>query len=286
MLHQDGSRHVWLEGGPALDLILGSSPRTTLDDATGAIYSAFLVEEEGTASTFRALKEVFGTHGLPMRPLHGPRRITSTRRRPARSTASSRPRLAGRWSNRGSSISAPIRLRRGAAPSRRSRPFRTGWSKSWRWPGSPRAIRPTPSSARFIYPPQPTFRPRGDGARLGLHPDPRRRSPRDPPLRAGGTPGHERQLRLVPHAQIANPGKPDARPFRQGAGPRSTSTPTAPTPSSTAPAASATTTRRERSKMRKMPLKSARRRASWKCGQRDRVAHSPTRQNKTRRSGH
>jgi hypothetical protein len=47
MLHQDGSRHAWLEGEPALDLIV------TLDDATGAIYSAFLVEEEGTASTFR-----------------------------------------------------------------------------------------------------------------------------------------------------------------------------------------------------------------------------------------
>ena len=60
MLHQDGSRHAWLEGQPALDLIV------TLDDATGAIYSAFLVEEEGTASTFRALKEVFGAHGLPM----------------------------------------------------------------------------------------------------------------------------------------------------------------------------------------------------------------------------
>ena len=38
----------------------------TLDDATGEIYSAFLIEEEGTASTFRALKEVFGRHGLPM----------------------------------------------------------------------------------------------------------------------------------------------------------------------------------------------------------------------------
>ena len=38
----------------------------TLDDATGTIYSAFLVEEEGTASTFRALNEVFGAHGLPM----------------------------------------------------------------------------------------------------------------------------------------------------------------------------------------------------------------------------
>jgi transposase len=60
MLHQDGSRHEWLEGKPALDLIV------TLDDATGAIYSAFLIEEEGTASTFRGLSEVFSQHGLPM----------------------------------------------------------------------------------------------------------------------------------------------------------------------------------------------------------------------------
>jgi transposase len=60
MLHQDGSRHDWLEGQPPLDLIV------TLDDATGEIYSAFLTEEEGTASTFRALNEVFGAHGLPM----------------------------------------------------------------------------------------------------------------------------------------------------------------------------------------------------------------------------
>lgn len=59
MLHQDGSRHAWLVGEPALDLIV------TLDDATSAIYSAFLVEEEGTASTFRALAEVIGGHGLP-----------------------------------------------------------------------------------------------------------------------------------------------------------------------------------------------------------------------------
>ena len=38
----------------------------TLDDATSAILSAFLVEEEGTDSTFRALAEVFGQHGLPL----------------------------------------------------------------------------------------------------------------------------------------------------------------------------------------------------------------------------
>jgi transposase len=60
MLHQDGSRHQWLGGQPALDLIV------TLDDATGAIYSAFLVEEEGTASTFKALAQTFGAQGLPL----------------------------------------------------------------------------------------------------------------------------------------------------------------------------------------------------------------------------
>jgi hypothetical protein len=58
LLHQDGSRHVWIEGLPAMDLIV------TMDDATSEIYSMFLVEEEGTASTFRALGEVIGEHGL------------------------------------------------------------------------------------------------------------------------------------------------------------------------------------------------------------------------------
>jgi hypothetical protein len=59
MLHQDGSRAAWLAGSPPLDLIV------TMDDATSTIYSAFLVEEEGTASTFRALLEVFAAQGLP-----------------------------------------------------------------------------------------------------------------------------------------------------------------------------------------------------------------------------
>jgi hypothetical protein len=59
MLHQDGSRHCWLAGEAALDLIV------TMDDATSTIYSAFLVEEEGTASTFGGLLEVFIAHGLP-----------------------------------------------------------------------------------------------------------------------------------------------------------------------------------------------------------------------------
>ena len=93
MLHQDGSRHAWLEGQPALDLIV------TLDDATGAIYSAFLVKEQGTASTFRALKEVFSERGLPM-SLYTAGRITFTPRKlAARSIGVIRPRSAGRSSN-------------------------------------------------------------------------------------------------------------------------------------------------------------------------------------------
>lgn len=59
MLHQDGSRFAWLEGLPELDLIV------TMDDATSEIYSMFLVEEEGTASSFRALLDVFTPRGLP-----------------------------------------------------------------------------------------------------------------------------------------------------------------------------------------------------------------------------
>ena len=59
MLHQDGSRAEWLAGSPPLDLIV------TMDDATSTVYSAFLVEEEGTASTFRACLEVFAKKGLP-----------------------------------------------------------------------------------------------------------------------------------------------------------------------------------------------------------------------------
>jgi transposase len=58
LLHQDGSRHSWLEGQPPLDLIV------TMDDATSEVFSLFLVAEEGTASTLQALREVVGEHGL------------------------------------------------------------------------------------------------------------------------------------------------------------------------------------------------------------------------------
>ncbi len=57
MLHQDGSRHEWV-AGQWWDLIV------TMDDADSRIYSAFFCAEEGTMSTFQALGEVIGAHGL------------------------------------------------------------------------------------------------------------------------------------------------------------------------------------------------------------------------------
>jgi len=59
MLHQDGSRFAWLVDEPELDLIV------TMDDATSTIYSAFLIEEEGTASSLGGLLETMSAKGLP-----------------------------------------------------------------------------------------------------------------------------------------------------------------------------------------------------------------------------
>ena len=59
MLHQDASTHAWLPGGAARhDLVV------TMEDATSAIYSMFLVDEEGTASSLRGVREVVAKHGL------------------------------------------------------------------------------------------------------------------------------------------------------------------------------------------------------------------------------
>jgi Helix-turn-helix domain len=59
LLFQDGSTHRWIGAlDHDLDLIV------TLDDATGHIYSAFLVEQEGTLSSFLGLHETIAAHGL------------------------------------------------------------------------------------------------------------------------------------------------------------------------------------------------------------------------------
>jgi hypothetical protein len=69
MLHQNGSRHGLACGASAAR----HDRHHGMDDATRTIYSAFLVEEEGTISTFCGLLEVIAADGLalyqPRQPL-------------------------------------------------------------------------------------------------------------------------------------------------------------------------------------------------------------------------
>jgi len=59
LLFQDGSTHRWIPGlDREFDLVV------TLDDATGAIYSAILVDQEGTMSSFLGLAETIAAKGL------------------------------------------------------------------------------------------------------------------------------------------------------------------------------------------------------------------------------
>ena len=57
MIHQDGSTHEWVVG-KVWDLIV------TMDDATGEHYSMFFVEQEGTVSSFRGVRETIAGRGL------------------------------------------------------------------------------------------------------------------------------------------------------------------------------------------------------------------------------
>jgi len=57
MLHQDGSTHKWVSGGK-WDLIV------TMDDATNEHYSMFFVDEEGTTSSFKGVRDVIDRKGL------------------------------------------------------------------------------------------------------------------------------------------------------------------------------------------------------------------------------
>ena len=57
MIHQDGSTHQWVPG-KKWDLIV------TMDDANNEHYSMFFVDEEGTHSSMRGVKEVIQQRGL------------------------------------------------------------------------------------------------------------------------------------------------------------------------------------------------------------------------------
>ena len=141
MLHQDGSRHEWLAGQAACDLIV------TMDDATSEIYSAFLVEEEGTASTFRALKQVFTDKGMPS-SLYTDRgsHYFHTPEAGGKVAKDQHTQVGRALHQLGIEHILPIRPRPAAAPSAPSAPSRTASSRNWRWRGSRRSKPPTASS--------------------------------------------------------------------------------------------------------------------------------------------
>ena len=279
MLHQDGSRHAWLGGQPALDLIV------TMDDATSAIYSAFLVEEEGTASTFRALAEVFGAHGLPLslytdrgsHYFHTPeaggkvdREQSDAGRAGAR--ASGRRAYRGLFAAGARALGAGVpdlagpagqgagagrdrhdrggqRLHPRCLHPRPQRPFRgcgrAGRARpSWRSPASistrSSASRRSARSATTIACPSTGSSCKSRKARCA--PISSRRG-----SRCGNIPDGT-------HAVFHGPEMP--RPLRQKRGLQT---------------------------KKKRPPKSARRRSLWKCGQRKRVAHSPTGEQKQKK---
>ena len=151
MLHQDASRFAWLPGDDRQ-----SDPAVTLDDATSAVYSGFIVAEEGTASSFsRAgrgdlpiLRGLFcelytdrGSHYFHT-PKAGEPVSKSVETQVGRALAQ-----LGRLTT-----SCPIRpdARRAGVPSAPSAPCRTGCRRSWRWPASRRSRRPIAGSPRLI----------------------------------------------------------------------------------------------------------------------------------------
>ena len=114
---------------PPLDLIV------TMDDATGTIYSAFLVEEEGTASTFRALRQVFTEHGLPT-SLYTDRGTHFFRHHPSGRQIDAASDPGGRaLEHLGVEHIRAFSPKARGAPSARSERCRIAWSRSSNSPG-------------------------------------------------------------------------------------------------------------------------------------------------------
>ena len=187
----------------------------TMDDSE--IYSAFLVEEEGTASTFRALKQVFTAKACPVASTQTEAATTSTPPRPAAKwTRATRPRSAAPSTSSASNTSPPTRPRRAAAPSAPSEPSRTAWSRNSASPASPRSRPQTASSKRATCPTttgasqqSPSSKPAPSCHRLH-------------PTRSRGPHAHKargRARRAPRKTGPANPRQPGQAPLRQGHGP-------------------------------------------------------------------
>ena len=212
LLFQDGSTHRWIGAlDHDLDLIV------TLDDATGAIYSAILVEEEGTMSSFLGLFETIGEQGL-FRAFYNDRGAHYFYT----------PKAGGKVDK-----SKPTQVGRGLAqlgithipsysPEARGRMERVfGTLQSRLPPGAaarqnhhPRGRQPL-SQARVRARLQCPLRRARGGGRFGLHPL-CRPAVRGHPVRSGKPPSRPRQLRQLERDRLADPAAASSPPLRQG----------------------------------------------------------------------
>ena len=265
-------------GRPALDLIV------TLDDATSELYSAFLVEEEGTFSSLRGLAEVIGRHGLfcSLYTDRGSHYFVTPKAGGKVDAVAADPGRAGARRSSASSTSRPIRPQ---ARGRMERVFGT-----------------------LQQPPAAGAAPGRDHDAGGGQPLPRRalRGRAQRPLR--GRAGRARQrLRAVCRGDLAEvlcvrssassatttacatraailqiPPAAPPPPLRQGQGAGARLSRTAGSPSSTARAASPAIQpdgpRGVEADNQAQPPNPARRRARWICGQRSAFPTTPPRQ--------
>ena len=147
LLFQDGSTHRWIGAlDRDLDLVV------TLDDATGAIYSAILLGQEGTMSSFLGLSATITEKGLfrafytdrGSHYFHTPKAGGKVdKSRLTQSLPRRRPGSAAPWRSSASPTSRPIRPRRAVAWNGSSARSRAACRPSCGWPGSPRSKPPT-----------------------------------------------------------------------------------------------------------------------------------------------
>jgi transposase len=210
MLHQDASRFAWLPGDARqYDLVV------TLDDATSAVYSAFLVEEEGTASSFRGLAEVIDRHGLfcELYTDRGSHYFHTPKAGEPVSKKAAQPGRAGA----GAARHPPYRglLARGARPFRAGLPHPAGPPAEGAGAGRHRDDRGgQPVDRRKLSAgAQRHLRDRAGRGGQRLCPRPRRRGARGP-VHPGRAPGRQRQHRQMARPDLADPAEPAAAAFR------------------------------------------------------------------------
>ena len=188
MPHQDASRFARLPGQVGqYDLVV------TLDDATSAIYSAFLVAEEGTLSSFRGIAEGIDRHGL-FCELYTDRgsHYFDTPNAGEAVSKTVRTQVAGPWPSSASATLPRTRPKPAAVPSAPFEPSKTACPRSWPRRGS-----------------SPSKRPTAGKSGSGVHPVP-----------PGRAPGRQRQHRQMAWVAAANPVEPIASPFRARDGAR------------------------------------------------------------------